>query len=63
MLSLTRRVGQKIEILLDNSKKIVLTVCRIKKHSVQIGFEGDKNIPILRSEILDPTESKKDYTL
>ena len=55
MLVLSRKVGQQIII----GDGVVLTVLSFDKGKVRLGFEGDKEIPIHRAELLErePTYS------
>jgi carbon storage regulator len=49
MLVLSRREGERITI----GEGITITVVRIDSHGVRIGVEAPREIPIIRSELLE----------
>jgi carbon storage regulator len=50
MLILTRKLNEKILI---NGKQIVVMVTEVRDHSIKLGIQAPKEIPILRKEIAD----------
>ncbi len=54
MLILTRRVGESIQIGDD----IQIVLLAIKGNQIRIGIEAPKNIPIVRTELLDKAKAK-----
>jgi carbon storage regulator CsrA len=51
MLVLSRKRNQKIVLEIEG-RKVELTVVRIEANGVRIGIEADKDITILRSELV-----------
>lgn len=56
MLVLSREVGQKIRV----GKDVLITVTRIGRGKVRIGFEAPVEIPIVRTE-LEESEPWRKY--
>jgi carbon storage regulator len=53
MLILTRRVGESIVITTADGQEIEMVVLGQKGNQIRLGFEADKSIDIVRSELLD----------
>ena len=58
MLVLSRKRDEKI-LLKVNEQDIELTVVRIDNNKVRLGINAEKNVTILRSELLDRTDDPK----
>ena len=56
MLVLTRRVGERFRI----GENIYVTVVRIADGGVRIGIEAPPNVSIVRSELIEGHEARKD---
>lgn len=48
-LVISRREGERVQI-----GDAVLTVVRVGRHTVSLGFDAERHIPIFRSELLTP---------
>jgi carbon storage regulator len=53
MLVLTRRVAERVVVLIDGEEKLWLTVVQQKDNSVRLGFEAGQDVEIHREEIYD----------
>lgn len=53
MLVLTRKLGESIVI----NGNIVVTVHQLKGNTVRLAFEAPKDVPIVRSELLEKGEA------
>lgn len=53
MLVLSRKLGEKI-IIGDN---IVVTIVKIDRNQIRLGFEAPAEVPIVREEIYTPPEA------
>ena len=49
MLVLSRKEDEKIII----GDSIVITVVKVENNKVRLGIEADRNVPIIRSELID----------
>ena len=52
MLVLSRKSNESIVITFEG-KEVKLKVCSIKGDKVKLGFEADKDVLILREELID----------
>lgn len=50
---LSRKLDEKIVLKTDDGEQIELTVVRIDNNKVRIGIDANKNVAILRSEIME----------
>ncbi len=53
MLVLSRKRDEKILLQVNENDRIELTVVRIDNNKVRLGIDADKNVTILRSELID----------
>lgn len=58
MLVLSRKRDEKILLQVNENDKIELTVVRIDNNKVRLGIDADKNVTILRSELIDRSTPK-----
>ena len=58
MLVLSRKRDEKI-LLKVNEQDIELTVVRIDNNKVRLGIQAEKNVTILRSELVDRQDDPK----
>ena len=56
MLVLSRKIGE--QLLIGDS--IVVTVVRIGPHDVRIGIEAPAEVEIVRSELVEPAERRRE---
>lgn len=54
-LVLARRVQESIVIQKGDEVIVTLKICHIDRNQVRIGFEADKDVIIMRSELLENT--------
>jgi carbon storage regulator CsrA len=59
MLVLSQGVGEKvvIDVPAGEARRIVVVVCGVRRgcrQSVRLGFEADRDVPIIREELLQP---------
>ena len=58
MLVLSRKRDEKI-LMKVNEQDIELTVVRIDNNKVRLGIQAEKNVTILRSELIDRQDDPK----
>ncbi len=56
MLVLSRKEDEKIVI----GDSIVITVVKIENNKVRLGIDADRNVPIVRSELIDKMEQESE---
>ena len=59
MLVLSRKIGE--QLLIGDS--IVVTVVRIGPHDVRIGIEAPADVEIVRNELVEPAEQRREPAL
>lgn len=52
MLILTRRPGESITIETPEGRTIMMTVLAVKGTQVRVGFTADKDVSVVRNELL-----------
>ena len=57
MLVITRRPGEAIVIELPSGELIEVTVVRVKGNQVRLGTDAPKQLPVVREELLEWTET------
>lgn len=58
MLVLSRSTGEGIVISQDGEKLVQIFIKKVMHNSVQLAFEADKNIIILRNEVKDKNDKE-----
>ena len=56
MLVLSRKIGEQLLI----GESVVVTVVRIGPHDVRIGIEAPAEVEIVRSELVEPAEQRRE---
>ena len=56
MLVLSRNVGE-VVVLRDGEREIRVQLMNVRGGRVSIGFEADREVEIMREELLEPTEA------
>lgn len=55
MLAISRRPGESIVLQLASGEKITITVVRISGRQVRLAVDAPKQVPVVRSELLEDT--------
>jgi len=58
MLVLSRRPDESIEFYIDGKKVMELAVLGMNGKQVRLGFDADKSVEIVRSELTDQKKEK-----
>ncbi len=58
MLTLTRKVGEKIIVTLEDGTTVEIVVREIRKNQARIGIKAPPTIKIFREEIFDNKEAQ-----
>ena len=53
MLCLSRRLDESIEIAVDGVHRVTVTVVGYEGSKVRLGFAADKDVKILRTELIE----------
>ena len=57
MLVLSRKIGEQI-IIGEGANRVIITIVDINYNKMRVGIKAAKEIPIHRSELLEPPEHK-----
>lgn len=56
MLKLSRKLHEKIKLILEDGREILIEVTMLKRSRTIIGIEAPKSIKIIRTELLERQE-------
>ena len=60
MLVLSRKLGEKVHIMIDGQPDIVIMVVDIDRGKIRLGVEAEKSVKIMRGELLKGQEKKEE---